>query len=105
MTPYNVAQGFARAREADRTAIKDPDPDLIIQISGTAFGHVQLNAALAYVLQDATQVPLGTQVTCNPTIGGVTINTIAVNDGDYLDFRCILNDGGVAKVWQTGAAT
>ena len=101
-TPYNMAQHMARAREADRTSIKDPDPLLVIQVSETDFGYVHLEAALAYTLQPAAQVPFGVQVTCNPTIAGVTVNGTAIADGDYRDFR-VVRDASGDPIWKLGA--
>ena len=103
-TGYNLPQAMARAREADRTSIRDPDPLLVIQVSETDFGYVELKAALAYTLQPAAQVPLGIQVTCNPTIAGVTVNGTAIADGDYRDFRVVLDNSATpVRVWKLGA--
>ena len=102
MTPYNVAQGMARARQAERTSILDPGTNGTILVGETDFGFVQLQSAGAYNLQAAAQVPLGVQITCNPTIAGVTVNGTAIADGDYRDFRVVLNSSA-ANVWKLGA--
>lgn len=104
MTPYNVAQGFMRAREAERTAIIDPTPLLVIRVGETDFGFVTLGTGGTFTLQPAPQIPLGVQVTCNAQAAAITVEGTAINDGNYRTFRCILdNSNPPVRVWKLGS--
>lgn len=86
-TAYNLQRKLDQMRETGTHEIRDPGADGTVQIS-PFFGEgvLQIDTTGARTLQAAAQVPLGTRVVVFATAGSVTVNTVAVADGEYLEF-------------------
>lgn len=98
MTPYNLAHGLYKARQADHTTLADPGDAGTIKVSPTDLNVCVITSGTTRSLQDATEVPLGVQVLVISQTSSITVEGVVLADGDSALFVVTLNDSA-AHVW------
>lgn len=101
MTPYNLAHGLYKARQADHTTLADPGDAGTIKVSPTDLNVCVVTGGTTRTLQDATEVPLGVVVQVISQTSTITVNSVALADGEFALFRVTLDSNG-AHVWTSG---
>jgi hypothetical protein len=92
--PYSEFQSELKARQAARDRLRDPGEDGVILVT-CDHGTVVLTVASSdYTLQQASDLPLGTRVTCFAQAASVTVNTEAISDGEFATFLVSLDASG-----------
>lgn len=97
MTPYQALQFNIRALEADRNSVLDPGVGTVKVGQSPALLVVNATAG-DRTLEAATNLPLQTTILCIATIASVTVNTVSVPDGGWVEFHVTLSASGV-KEW------
>lgn len=98
MTPYNLAHGLYKARQADHTTLADPGDAGTIKVSPTDLNVCVVTGGTTRTLQDATEVPVGVEVLVISQTSSITIEGVVLADGDSALYVVTLNSAGV-HVW------
>lgn len=101
-TAFNIRRKLGLSRDLP-DLLKDPGASGTIQLDGQDFAVVKLATAGTQTLQAAAQVGLGTEVLVLAQ-AAVTVNGVALDDGDYAVFVVTLDSSG-ARQWVQGPST
>jgi hypothetical protein len=98
MTPYNLAHGLYKARQADHTTIADPGDAGVINVSPTDLNVCIVTGGTTRTLQSADEVPVGVQVLVISQTTTIAVNSVDAADGEFILFVVTLDSAG-ARVW------
>ncbi len=97
-TAYNIRNKLFRSSLADRGSRVDPGTGGVIIVGPVDRAVATLTGAGARTLEPATGVGLGTEILCCSVTASVTVNTIAIDAGEFAKFLVTLDSAGV-KEW------
>lgn len=103
-TPYNLRNALGRAAQAGRNVVKDPGSSGVINFTPDDLIVVVLSGAGGRTLQAASTVPLGTRVIAISEDSSITVNTVAVPDGEFVEF-VVVQDSSGDNEWQVKSST
>lgn len=102
-TAYNIRKKLGLSADAKVGHLKDPGASGTIYLDGNDLALVKLATAGTQSLQAAADVGLGTRLIVLAQ-AAVTVNSVALDDGDYAEFVVTLNSSG-ARQWVQGPST
>lgn len=98
MTPYNMAHGLYKARQADHTTVADPGDAGVINVSPTDLNVCIVTGGTTRDLQDASEVPVGVQLLLISQTSTITVSGVALGDGEFALYIVTL-DASAAHQW------
>ena len=104
MNAYNLAHNLYKARQADHTTIADPGDAGTIKVSPTDLNVCILTGGTTRELQAASEVPVGVEVLLISQTSTITVNSVALGDGEFAIVRVTLDSSG-AHQWSNITST
>lgn len=103
-TAYNLANKRARAEAASREVVLDPGDGNTIIVSKVSPAICVVTGGTTRSLESAANVGLDHRVTVISQTSTITVNSVALGDGEFAEWKCTLDSSGDHQ-WSFVAST